>query len=222
MAALQHDGRPGQARPAAAARSRGELQPLIGIIGQHQRRPRLAGLLARPPPAPLPQRPVPRLLLIRAIRGRRPRRGRGVLARSALQMLHPCPQLPDQLVRPGQQRRELRMREPLQLRRRGGTGHIRHSTQINPSAGPQSTTRHGVSPAHTGTARRPGETPRRLLNSYLLSAALNRDATPTEAVSSKAAGRREPWSRTSQRPRPSRQLRLRARPERRQPRSARR
>jgi hypothetical protein len=159
MAALQHDGRPGQARPAAAARSRGELQPLIGIIRQHQRRPRLAGLLARPPPAPLPQRPVPRLLLIRAVRGRRPRRGRGVLARGVLQVLHPCPQLPDQLVRPGQQRRQLSMREPLQLRRRGDTGHIRHSTQINPTAGPQSTTCHGVSQARTGTARRPGETP---------------------------------------------------------------
>jgi len=117
MAALQHDGHPGQPRPAAPAAGRGELQPLIGIIRQHQRRPRLARLLARPPPAPLPQRPVPRLLLIRAVRGRRPRRGPGVLARSALQVLHPCPQLPDQLVRPGQQRRQLSMREPLQLRR---------------------------------------------------------------------------------------------------------
>jgi hypothetical protein len=38
-------------------------------------------------------------------------------------------------------------------------GHIRHSTQINPPAGPQSTTCHGVSPARTGTACRPGRTP---------------------------------------------------------------
>ena len=74
VAALRRHRLAGQARAAPAALRRRELQPLVRVIDQPHRRPRLARLLPRPPFPPLPQRPVPALLLIRAVRRRRPRR----------------------------------------------------------------------------------------------------------------------------------------------------
>src|SRR6185312_16730268 len=81
--------------------------PLIRVIHELHGGAWLAGLLARPPLPPLPQRPVPRLLLIPAVRRRRPRGIRGIPADLPLQLLHPhlqplrlAGQLRDQLIRP--------------------------------------------------------------------------------------------------------------------------
>jgi hypothetical protein len=114
MTALRRHRLAGQARPAPAAHRRRAPDPLIRVIGKLHRRPRLARLLAGPPPAPLPQRPVPALLLIRAVRRRRPRRHRRIPAHPALEVFHPGSQplvprgqLADQPVRLSQPRRRL-------------------------------------------------------------------------------------------------------------------
>ena len=74
VAALCQHWHAGQVRAAAPAGQRGQLDPLIGVIGQAHRGTRVAGLLTRPPLPPLPQRTVSRLLPVRAVRRRRPRR----------------------------------------------------------------------------------------------------------------------------------------------------
>jgi len=66
MPALRRHRLGGQVRAAPPARRRRELQALIGVINQEHRRPLLTRLLARPAIPPLPQRPVP-ALLIRAV-----------------------------------------------------------------------------------------------------------------------------------------------------------
>ena len=95
MTALRRHRRPGQARAAPAARGRREHKPLIRVIDEVHRRPRIARLLARPPLPPLPQRPVRALLLIRAVGRRRPRRRGGIPARLTLKIFHPDRQAPD-------------------------------------------------------------------------------------------------------------------------------
>jgi hypothetical protein len=154
-----------QAAPAAPAHGRGELQPLTGMIGERHRGARLARLLARSPLPPLPQRPVPRLL-VRAVRRRRPRRRRGILARLPLQVFYPRLQPADQRrllrahpVRLGKQPCQLGMRQRGQLLRRGNTGHIGHSTQTCTTAGRQSTTGNGVSRRQKDSPPPPGTTP---------------------------------------------------------------
>jgi len=136
MTALHHDRLAGQARAAPAARRRRALEPLIRVIHQAHRRPRAARLLTRPPFPPLPQRPVRALLLIRAVRRRRPR-GRGrVLPGLALQLPHPGRQplvlrgqLADQLVRLSQPRRQLAGRQHRKLLSGRNTRHTRHNWQ---------------------------------------------------------------------------------------------
>jgi len=71
VAALRDDRRIRKAGAALPARRRREPQPVFRVTGKLHRGSRLARLLARPPLPQLPQRPVPRLLLIRAVRGRR-------------------------------------------------------------------------------------------------------------------------------------------------------
>jgi hypothetical protein len=77
-------------------------------------------------------------------------------------------QLPDQGVRLSQPGCQLTVRQRGQLLRRGNTGHIGRSTQINAIAGPWSTT----PPRRVATTRpalpqtRQARHPRRLLNSY--------------------------------------------------------
>ena len=164
VAALCQHWHAGQVRAAAPAGQRGQLDPLIGVIGQAHRGTRVAGLLTRPPLPPLPQRTVSRLLPVRAVRRRRPRRRRGILPDLPLQLLHPRLQPADQLVRLRQLQRQLSMRQCGQLLRREHTG---HSTQTCPAAGPQSTTRHGVSHHQLTTPRPLGGTLRPLLNSYV-------------------------------------------------------
>ena len=118
MTALRGDRRPGQARAAPAARRRRELEPVVRVIHQAHRRPRAAWLLPRPPFAPLPQRPVTALLLIRAVRRRRPRRRGRIPAHLTLkilhlsrQALHVHGQLADHPVRLSQPGRQLRGRQ---------------------------------------------------------------------------------------------------------------
>ena len=133
VAALGRHRLPVQARAAAAARRRRVLQPLVRVINELHRRSRLARLLPRPPFSPLPQGPVPRLLLIRAVRRRRPRRCRRILPHLPFELLNPRGQLRDQPVRLRQPRRQLSMRQRRKLLRRGHTGHVGHNRQSSPS-----------------------------------------------------------------------------------------
>jgi hypothetical protein len=77
---------------AAPARGRAAFRPLIRIIGLLQRGRLRAGLLAAPAPGPAPQRPVPRLLRIRAVRRGRLGGVGGVLAQPALHLGEPLGQ----------------------------------------------------------------------------------------------------------------------------------
>ena len=136
MPALRRHRLGGQVRAAPAAIRRRELQPVIGVIHQAHRRPRIARLLARPPLPPLPQRPVPALLLIRAVRRRGPRRRGRIPARPApevvnlsRQPLNLRRQLPDHPVRLSQPGRQLSSRQSRKLLHRGNTRHIGHSRQ---------------------------------------------------------------------------------------------
>ena len=133
VAALRRHRLAGQARAAPAALRRRVLQPLVRVIDQPHRRPRLARLLPRPPFPPLPQGPVPGLLLIRAVRRRRPRRRGRVLPHLPLELLNPRGQLRDQPVRLSQPRRQLSMRQRSQVLRGGNTGHVGHNRQSSPS-----------------------------------------------------------------------------------------
>jgi hypothetical protein len=102
MTTLRQHRCPGQARAAPAARRRRELEPLVRVIDQVHRRPRLARLLARPPLPRIPQRPVG-ALLIRAVRRRRPRRRGRIPAGPTLKIFHPGGQPPDLRGQPGDQ-----------------------------------------------------------------------------------------------------------------------
>ena len=142
---------PRQVRAAPAARRRRELEPLVRVIDQPHRRPRVARLLPRPPFPPLPQRPVRALLLIRAVRRRRPRRRGRIPAHLTLQILHLGGQAPDlrgqladQPVRLRQPRRQLRSGRADSSSAEGTPGTSGTQAMITIPAR-QSTTRPGVS-----------------------------------------------------------------------------
>ena len=118
-----------QPRPALAA-FRGRVpEPALRVIHELHRRARLARLLPRSALAFLPQRPVARLLLKRAIGRRRPRRGRRIPGQPFLQPLHPGAQLADQPVRLRQPRSQFLTRQGSKLLRRRQARLIGHSTQ---------------------------------------------------------------------------------------------
>ena len=168
VAALRHGRLAGQALPAPAARGRREEQPLVRVIDQAHRRPRLARLLPGPPFPPLPRRPVPALLLIRAVRRWRPRRRGRVPARLPLKILHPRLQdrdlrgqllrlrrlHGDQPVRLSQPHRQLRMRQRSKILRGGTTGHVGHDRYSSPS-------RPARQPPATACRGKPGKPPQR-------------------------------------------------------------
>ena len=89
VAALCGDRLARQALTAAAALRGRVEEPLVRVLHQPHRRARLARLLARRPPATLPQRPAPRFPRERAVRRRRPRRRSGIPADPPLQRLDP-------------------------------------------------------------------------------------------------------------------------------------
>jgi len=152
VAALRDDRRVRQVRAALPARRRRIPEPALRVIHQAHRGARLARLLPRPPLSPLPQRPVPRLLLIRAVRRRRPRRRGRILARAPLQQLHPRHQLADHPVSLSKPHRQLLMRQRCQLSAEGtpgtsGTASHHHHPR------PPVNHRHGVSPSPSKASR---------------------------------------------------------------------
>jgi hypothetical protein len=154
VAALRGDLLAGQARAAAPALRRRALQPLVRVVDQPHRGPRLTRLLPWPPLPPLPQRPVPRLLLlIRAIRRRRPRRRGGIAPHPAFQLVNPRGQLRDKPVRLRQPDRQLGMRQRSELLRRGNARHVGHNRQSSPS-------RPASQQPSTACRRRPPDPPR--------------------------------------------------------------
>jgi hypothetical protein len=162
-----------QVRAAEATRRRPALHPLIRVRRPPQRRRLRARLPAGSAPRPAAQRPVLRLLLIRAVGGRRLRRRGGVLAQAALQVRDPLGQHvdlrlrrrqlrvlgPDRLAQPRiglAQRRHQRAAPPAQHRAVAPRAHSQSLTKIQPTRRATSRSQLALAPPTFASSARSG------------------------------------------------------------------